>query len=403
MNSYVYSPHEKQRDFHRAVNRHKVTLLNAGRGTGKTLAGVMQSLYFALSQTTNGMIVAPTYDMLMDIILPMFFEVLPADVMANYHKQSKRLNLPNGSIITFRSGDDPNRLRGANRDWVWLDEARNYKTADVYRVALAQLRNGIIDKMWITTTPAGLYHWLYQDLVQNAGDGIGFISASTKDNPYLPNDYYQFLQSQYTGVFAEQELEGKFVSFEGLVYDSFSLSENVAPVEYDPDRYTYLGVDDGYAHGGGVGTLSYHPRVILVMQMTGDGTINVIDEFVATQELPEVTLARVFERYPKITTAYVDSSASELRRRLSDKSIQNAGATHRVSDGIKVVRRYVMDGNGKRLLKINPRCKTLIREMQMYRYSDTTRSEAGEAVPMKQDDHALDALRYAVYYLGRFT
>lgn len=350
------------------------------------------------------MVVAPTYDMLMDIVLPMFYEILPPNVMSNYHKQSKKLSLPNGSIVTFRSGDDPNRLRGANRDWVWLDEARNYKTNEVYKITLAQLRRGVIDKMWITTTPAGIYHWLYQDLVYANTDGqIGFISASTRDNPYLPSDYYTFLQSQYTGIFAEQELEAKFVSFEGLVYDTFSLSDNVVNIEYNPDYPTYLGIDDGYAHGGGAGTLSYHPRVVLVLQTTPVGGVNVVDEFVATQELPEITLANVLQKYPKINTAFVDSSASELRRRLSDKGVQNVGATHRVSDGIKIVRRYILDGNGVRLLKIAPRCKTLIHEMQMYRYLDTARSEAGEAIPVKMDDHALDALRYALFYLGRFV
>lgn len=403
--SYTYIPHKKQHLFHYTVSQKKVTLFNSGRGVGKTLAGLMQSLQYALSSVTSGLIVAPTYDMLMDNILPMMYEVLPAHVMDGYHKQSKKLWLPNGSLITLRSGDNPNRLRGGNRDWAWLDEARNYDTDEVYKVVLAQLRNRRLDKMWITTTPAGLFHWLYSAIAEqsHSNPDIGFISASTKDNPYLSPEYYSFLKSQYTGVFAEQELEGKFVSFEGLVYDTFSLTENVAPVERNPNNPLFIGVDDGQAHGGGEGTIGYHPRVILFIEQQPNGAMHVLDEYVATLELPEISLSRAVAMYPQIDGAFIDSSASDIIRRIGNLNISYVRATHRVADGIKVVRRFIQDGNGVRLLKINPRCKTLIKEMQMYRYSENaTKAEAGEPTPKKQDDHAMDALRYALYTLGKY-
>jgi len=404
--TFNYTPHKKQHLFHYTVSQKKVTLFNSGRGVGKTMAGLVQSLYYALNYVTSGIIVAPTYDMLMDNILPMMYDMLPAYVMEGYHKQSKKLYLPNGSLITLRSGENPNRLRGGNRDWAWLDEARNYDTDEVYKVVLAQLRNKRLDKMWITTTPAGLFHWLYKSLAEQSqtDPNIGFVSASTKDNPYLSDEYYTFLKTQYTGLFADQELEGKFVSFEGLVYDTFSLAENVAPVERNPNNPLYIGIDDGYSYGGGEGTASYHPRVITFIERQPNGGFYVLDEYVATNELAEVSLANAFTMYPKesIYGAYIDSSASDLIRRVGDLGISYLRATHRVSDGIKVLRRFILDGNGERLLKINPRCKHLIREFQTYRYSDSVKSEAGELAPIKQDDHSLDSLRYCVYSLGKW-
>lgn len=404
MNSpFHYKPHTKQHLFHHAVSTHKVTLFNAGRGTGKTMAGVAQSLLFAYQQISKGLIVAPTYDMLQDIIVPMLYEIIPNEMARGYHKQAKKLELSNGSIITLRSGDDPNRLRGANRDWAWLDEARNYKDDEVYKVVLASLRGGVLDKLWITTTPAGLHHWLYKRLVEARDANTAFISASTKDNPYIPHDFYEFLKTQYTGIYAKQELEAQFVSFEGLVYDTFSLTDNVSNVERNPANPLYIGVDDGYAHGGGEGTAGYHPRVILFIEGQPNGGFHVIDEYVATQELSEVSLSNALAKYPKIEAAFVDSSASELIRRIADLGISYVRATHRIIDGIKVVRRYVLDGQGQRLLQINPRCKMLIKEFQLYRYNQNmSHVEAGEPAPVKQDDHALDSLRYVIYQLGKW-
>jgi len=221
-----------------------------------------------------------------------------------------------------------------------------------------------------------------------------------EDNAYLSEAFKQQMRSQYTGVFAAQELDAAFVSFEGLIYPDFSMAENVTTdAEYVPTLPVYWGVDDGYAHGDGIGTTGHHPRCIVQGQQRSDGGFNIFDEYYHTLELPETSIGAVLERpYDKPILALVDSAAPELRRRLAERDIVNAGATHKVSDGIKVVRRFICDGQGVRLLKIHPRCKNLIRELQMYRYDDRGHSvDGGEPKPLKLDDHAPDALRYLLF------
>ena len=139
------------------------------------------------------------------------------------------------------------------------------------------------------------------------------------------------------------------------------------------------------------------PRVILVAQVQADGAMWIIDEYIKTLELPEVSIGNVLERpYKAPEWAQVDSSAPEFRRRLAEiYGIASAGATHRISDGIKIMRRFVCDGQGQRMLKVNPRCRSLIREFQIYRYNDKGSAvDGGEPKPLKQDDHCMDALRY---------
>jgi phage terminase large subunit len=50
-------------------------------------------------------------------------ETLGADARYTWHKSEQRLTLPNGSEILFRSLDEPDRVRGLNLAWFWLDEA----------------------------------------------------------------------------------------------------------------------------------------------------------------------------------------------------------------------------------------------------------------------------------------
>ena len=105
--------------------------------------------------------------------------------------------------------------------------------------------------------------------------------------------------------------------------------------------------------------------------------------------------------YKQPELAAVDSSAAELRHRIGERGIMHSGATHEVSEGIKLVRRYICDGQGVRLLQIHPRCVNLINEMQSYRYDDKSlHVKAGEPKPKKIDDHCVDALRYMLWSIG---
>lgn len=400
-----YKPTPKQAQFHRALETHDTVGFISGVNAGKTTAGFCEVIRRATAQPCEGMIVAPNDGMFTRVIAPIIRQWLPNEWIADMNQTKKFIRLHNGSTIWWASGHNPLDLEGTSLQWAWMDEAKNYPSNEVYNIMSGRVgRDKRGGKLWITTTPIGLHHWLYDVFVANRHPHVTYIKASTKDNVYAPPDYFNRLKTMYTGVYAKQQLEGDFVSFEGLVYDTFSLTENVADVERNPNNPLYIGIDDGYSHGGGVGTISYHPRVILFVERQPNGGFHILDEYVATSELPEVSLANAFTMYPKadIAGAFIDSSASDLIRRVGDLGISYMRATHSVADGIKTVRRYMLDGQGQRLIKINPRCKNLIRELQMYRYADTSKSEAGEIAPMKMDDHSCDSLRYTVYQLGKF-
>ena len=84
----------------------------------------------------------------------------------------------------------------------------------------------------------------------------------------------------------------------------------------------------------------------------------------------------------------------------NEYGVYAVGATHSISEGLKLVRQMICDGHGVRLIRIHPRCKRLISCLQSYRYSESTAAPGGEVKPLKIDDHLPDALRYLAWILS---
>ena len=195
----------------------------AGRGSGKSYIGA----YDFLSHTppgTTGMIIAPSYRMLSDSTQRSFIELASKLGLWDEKKFRRTDNvamLNNDVEILFRSGDEPNRLRGSSIYRIWADECSLLKE-DVYGIAIACLRWPGAEHLTFTGTftPAGKDHWTYRVFGDKTNPNVSLFSCGTRDNPFLSPDFYNNLLMQYGkgegGILrARQELEGEFVCVEG--------------------------------------------------------------------------------------------------------------------------------------------------------------------------------------------
>jgi hypothetical protein len=103
--------------------------------------------------------------------------------------------------------------------------------------------------------------------------------------------------------------------------------------------------------------------------------------------------------YPAPEVAYVDNSAQvfmhEIRKRGIFVRAGNDSGKFNVANGIGNVRRLLGDENNRRILRIHPRCKRLISELQSYSYDPgSSQAIGGEPRPLKINDDTPDALRY---------
>jgi phage terminase large subunit len=62
----------------------------------------------------------------------------------------------------------------------------------------------------------------------------------------------------------------------------------------------------------------------------------------------------------------------------------------------RVKSRLVVQGDGYPRLFVSSRCVNVIKEFELYRWQDSKDDRNDKEEPLKQNDHAMDALRYMV-------
>lgn len=230
-----------------------------GRGSGKTKIGCMDVLLRAKDGEPY-MGVSPSYVVLAETTWPTFRET--AEEMGVWLRGTRSpvpkatFRTQDGGVasITFRTGEDPDSLRGPSRAGLWIDEAC-MQHEDVFIVGQAVLRHK--RKMgWIsiTSTPKGKRHWTYGVFFEEKnGKQIlrpdrAFVKADTRENPFLPDEFYDLIRANYSTTLAAQELGGEFVDMEGLMFkrEWFGIPVKAVPADCERVRYwDKAGTKDG--------------------------------------------------------------------------------------------------------------------------------------------------------------
>lgn len=358
----------------------------AGIGAGKTLAGCVRALRMAAEWPGSlGLIAAPTYPMLRDATLRTFRRVA-GEALVSFNKSEMLATLINGSEILFRSTDDPERLRGPNLSWAYLDEAA-LMSETAWLILLGRVREeGRAGSVWLTTTPKGR-NWVWEQFVRDGGAERVLVKARTQDNPYLAREFVEGLERDYTGRFAAQELSGEFVAFEGLVYEEFAREVHVWGGELPRFERVIAGVDWGYTN----------PAVVVVLGEDSDGRLFVVDEYYRRQErlAMHVAAAKAMGERWGVEAFFCDPSEPEHIAEMQAAGLPALAANNAVLAGIQAVKaRLAVRDDGRPRLYVTPQCPNLIAEFEAYAW--LKRGDKTLDVPAKEFDHAMDALRYAV-------
>lgn len=265
---------------------------------------------------------------------------------------------------------------------------------------------------WITSTPQG-HNWVY-DLFGidqwgkrvNPDPDYAIYQAETSENyKGLSKGFIRSVYNRFAGAFADQELRGKFVGLQGLVYGDvynpdIHVVQHWTDVEkgitgrelYNPSLPVDLAWDFGYPR----------PEAVLAIQQDAFGNVYIVDEVYHLKTLTEVIAAEVKERewFPRVRDCLCDSARPDGIKRLQELKIPARPAEKgRIQDGIKLVRETFSlnpQTQQPRLL-ISSRCENLLTELKKYRWKDR-KSESNEwkEDPIDEYNHALDAFRYWV-------
>lgn len=372
-----YDLYEVQDDFVADTSRYAAFI--GGRNSGKTYAGSVKALLHCM-QPTLGVVAAPNFPMLEHGARRQFLQRLDeAGLFYTKNDQKGTLLIPStGAEVLFATLESESRVRGPNFHWGWADELDYLSSRTVWKAFKGAVRAGNSPQIFATSTPKGR-QLMWSEWVRDATDIHKLYRATTYDNPFIDaEDYVSGLG--YEGRFAAQEIQAEFVSFDGLVYDMFDREQHVKSMNCDGWR-TIIGGDVG----------ARNPTAILTIRIAGDGRVHIEREFyqrgMGSREIVQAFEDEADEVSPEIM--FLDPSAAMIIDDLLEDGYPVERANNDVQGGIQAVTSAFGVG-----LTVDPSCVHTIAEFESYQYPEEGKSTSDK--PIKQNDHCMDAGRYAL-------
>lgn len=393
--------------------RHKgrVMLLTGSAGGGKSYLAAHKLHAFCLKYPgAMALMLRKTRDSMTNSTVLFVDRAVIAGASTVTHWPSKhRFEYTNGSILAYGGmADDKQReqIRSIGQDGsvdiVWMEEATGFTENDFNEVT-ARIRGKAASwrQIVLTTNPDTPSHWIYKRLIQG-GEATVFYSGAV-DNTYNPADYIDTLRS-LTGVLGLRLRDGQWIQAEGAVYDEFSDPVHVVD-EYDLSRaHRFVaGVDWGYTG----------PGVILVFAVDGDGRMALVHEVYQTKRLIEWWTERAvaLTRQYNIEAFHCDPAEPAYIAQFQKAGVPAMEATNDIRPGVDAVKqRLAIAGDGRpRLqflrsansgidtsLEFAKQPTSIMDEITAYVWPRAVDGKPIKEIPVDENNHALDAMRYAV-------
>lgn len=276
-----------------------------------------------------------------------------------------------GNQIEFFSTDNGDKLRGARRHWLFMNEANNC-TFEAYEQLEIRTKLGI----YIDYNPTSEF-WAHTDLIDKKDD-VDFIIVTYKDNEALDEQIVKALESRkirenWWKVYGL----GQLGEVEGRIYTGWQIIDDI-PHEARLERY---GLDFGYSND---------PTAIVAVYYYNGGYI--VDEVCYQTGMLNKQIADVLKSVPMAVTI-ADSaepkSIDDIRQYGVTVLPANKGKDS-IRQGIQLVQ--------WQKISVTKRSVNLIKEYRNYLWAiDKDGKFISPNEPEKgQQDHLLDSLRYAI-------
>lgn len=367
-------------------------LVSCGTGAGKTICGCAEDVRWCTENDgIVGYVFEPTYRMVERILIPTLESILllgrPLEtnpLVKQFNRSTQKLEFTNGSVLWFGSLEEPERAEGPNLDFVHVDEARLVRNFDLaWQVITRRLRgsNSAVPYprgAWITTTPdtpgSPLYNFFENPATKDPEAKV--YRWSIYDNPKLPLEFLREVERTHHGGLADRFIYGRFATV-GTGSMQFDATVNMGEADLKTLREIRYGVDFGWTN----------PTAVVALGYDGDGRAYVLDELYKTQLKKEDLVAGLQD----LVRAYgqgeilCDPSNPETIDALRRAGFRASGYHAKREDGIREMGgRFPRAGDGKPRIFISKRCVNLVSELLEWKED------------VKENDHAVDALRYAL-------
>lgn len=315
-------------------------------------------------------------------------EWIPSDLIITEKRAENKLIISDGcgrenTYFLFGGRDESSYMlvQGITLAGALLDEVALMPRSFVEQVCARCSVAG--SKLWFNCNPAGPEHWFHKEWVLRAKEQNALrLHFTMADNPSLAEEIRERYERMYTGVFYRRYILGEWCMAEGLVYQFDTEKHTVQEL---PTQGTwYISCDYGTLNPFSAGLWCVNDGAavrVAEYYYSGRGSQSMKTDEEYYQELEKLAGDRV------IQSVIVDPSAASFIaciRRHGRFSVRKA--RNEVLSGIRLTATLLQAG----VIRIGANCLDAIREFGLYRWE-----EKGEVdKPVKENDHAMDDIRY---------
>lgn len=247
-------------------------------------------------------------------------------------------------------------------------------------------------KFWFNCNPDGPHHWFKVNWIDKQVDkNLIYLHFTMDDNLSLSEKIKERYRSMYSGVFFQRYILGLWTVAEGIIYDMFEQSKHVytKAVSFLKDE-CYISIDYG----------TQNATVFLLWRKGINGVWYCDKEYYysgrdSKKQKMDKEFADDLEEFAKgykPKRIIVDPSAASFIAEVKNRGFSVKKANNDVIDGIRFVGTKLNDES----IMFNATCVNTIKEFSSYIW-DSKAADRGEDKPIKDNDHAMDAVRYFVF------
>jgi phage terminase large subunit len=304
---------------------------------------------------------------------------------------------PTGQKILFRGLDDPLKVASVTVSvgvlcWLWIEEAYEITDKSDFDTLNESIRGempeGLFRQVTLTFNPWNEHHWLKKRFFDSPPDpeGVFAITTDYRCNEWLsPDDLklFETMKRDNPRRYAVAGL-GNWGIVEGVIYENYEeVAFDLDAVRRQPEVRSAFGLDFGYTNDPSALFCGLVDKV--------NKLIYVFDELYERGLTNDALFQRIQSKgYAKeqITADCAEPKSIDELRALGLNRVRGA---HKGKDSIAHGIQYLQNYK----IIIHPQCVNFQREIANYAWK-VDRSGARLNVPVDDENHLMDAMRYAV-------
>ncbi len=284
------------------------------------------------------------------------------------HNKSENLYFLGGNVVEFVSTDQPQKIRGRKRNYLFINEANEVNYESWMQLALRTTEKIVIDY-----NPSDYYSWIYDKVVPR--EDADFTITTYLDNPFLEKSIVDEIERLKTADHEYWRVYGlgeRAIS-QATIYTHWKRRRN-----FPDGGDVFYGLDFGFNNQTALVRVKNFDGELFVDQL-------IYDTKMSTALLIDRMRSLGLDRNSEI---YADPAEPKTIAEVNKAGFNLKSAVKDVYAGINKVKSFP--------LHIRSESLDLLDEIKNYKWkTDTDGNTLDE--PVKFRDHLMDSMRYAIY------